>query len=241
MTLFSVEGKVVVVTGGSRGIGRMIAQVFADAGATVYLTARKKDQLDEAAAALGLCRSVQADLLDPRRASRPCTTWSPPATTRWTCWSTTPAPPGRLARRLSLSRPSTSSGTSTSRASSSLTQRFLPLLRKSATPTTRHGSSTSARSTASGPRPWRTTPTRRRSRRSTCRSPAPRRPARQGVDHRQRHRARPVRLQDDVVRPRRPAGSADGRVTASRWAGSAASTTVAGTAIFLASQSRVAT
>ncbi|WP_030450921.1 SDR family oxidoreductase [Herbidospora cretacea] len=61
MTLFSVEGKTVVVTGGSRGIGRMIAQGFVDGGATVYITARKKDQLEEAAGALG-CGSVQADL-----------------------------------------------------------------------------------------------------------------------------------------------------------------------------------
>ncbi|GIH24306.1 3-oxoacyl-ACP reductase [Acrocarpospora phusangensis] len=61
MTLFSVAGKTVVVTGGSRGIGRMIASGFLDAGATVYISARKKSELDAAAEELG-CVAVQADL-----------------------------------------------------------------------------------------------------------------------------------------------------------------------------------
>jgi NAD(P)-dependent dehydrogenase (short-subunit alcohol dehydrogenase family) len=64
MTLFSVEGKTVVVTGGSRGIGKMIAAGFLDAGATVYISSRKKDELEATAAELG-CRAVQADLSGP--------------------------------------------------------------------------------------------------------------------------------------------------------------------------------
>ncbi|GAA4581835.1 SDR family oxidoreductase [Planotetraspora phitsanulokensis] len=64
MTLFSVEGKTVVVTGGSRGIGRMIAAGFVDAGATVYISSRKKDELEATAAELG-CQAVQADLSTP--------------------------------------------------------------------------------------------------------------------------------------------------------------------------------
>ncbi|MEW9547808.1 SDR family oxidoreductase [Nonomuraea sp. NPDC050783] len=61
MTLFSVEGKTVVVTGGSRGIGRMIAQGFVAAGANVCISARKAAELEKTAAELG-CAAVPADL-----------------------------------------------------------------------------------------------------------------------------------------------------------------------------------
>ncbi len=66
--LFSVEGKAVVVTGGSRGIGLMIARGFVDAGARVYVSARKAAACDEAATALaarGECTSVPADVSTP--------------------------------------------------------------------------------------------------------------------------------------------------------------------------------
>lgn len=49
----SLQGRVVVVTGGSKGIGRGIAQVFADAGARVAVTARHEDQATAAAKAIG--------------------------------------------------------------------------------------------------------------------------------------------------------------------------------------------
>ncbi|MFI6601264.1 SDR family oxidoreductase [Nonomuraea sp. NPDC050536] len=60
-SLFSVEGKTVVVTGGSRGIGRMIAAGFVSAGATVYISSRKAAEVEKTAASLG-CTAVPADL-----------------------------------------------------------------------------------------------------------------------------------------------------------------------------------
>ncbi|MEV6986212.1 SDR family oxidoreductase [Sphaerisporangium sp. NPDC051017] len=61
MTLFSVEGKTVVVTGGSRGIGKMIAAGFVAAGASVYISSRKAAEVEKTAAELG-CVAVPADL-----------------------------------------------------------------------------------------------------------------------------------------------------------------------------------
>jgi NAD(P)-dependent dehydrogenase (short-subunit alcohol dehydrogenase family) len=50
--LFSVAGKTVVVTGGSRGIGRMMAAGFAGAGATVVVASRKAEGVEAAVAEL---------------------------------------------------------------------------------------------------------------------------------------------------------------------------------------------
>jgi NAD(P)-dependent dehydrogenase (short-subunit alcohol dehydrogenase family) len=64
-SLFSVAGKVAVVTGGSRGIGLMIAEGLVSSGATVYISSRKADACDAAAeqlSALGPCVSIPADL-----------------------------------------------------------------------------------------------------------------------------------------------------------------------------------
>ena len=47
--LFSVDGKVVVVTGGSRGIGEMIAAGYLANGAKVYITSRKAAVCDATA------------------------------------------------------------------------------------------------------------------------------------------------------------------------------------------------
>ncbi len=63
--LFSVAGKTALITGGSRGIGYMIAEGFVRSGAKVYISARKREACDLSAAELsklGTCISIPADL-----------------------------------------------------------------------------------------------------------------------------------------------------------------------------------
>jgi NAD(P)-dependent dehydrogenase (short-subunit alcohol dehydrogenase family) len=63
--LFSLEGKTALVTGGGRGIGRMIADGFMRAGATTIISSRNAEVCDEAAAELskfGRCIAIPADL-----------------------------------------------------------------------------------------------------------------------------------------------------------------------------------
>src|SRR4051812_3445004 len=48
LELFNLKGKIALVTGGSRGLGLQIAEALGEMGATVALTARKKNELDEA-------------------------------------------------------------------------------------------------------------------------------------------------------------------------------------------------
>ena len=65
--LFDIAGKVALVSGGSRGIGEMIAEGFVKNGVKTFITSRKAEQCDETAKRLskfGECISIPADLTD---------------------------------------------------------------------------------------------------------------------------------------------------------------------------------
>jgi 7-alpha-hydroxysteroid dehydrogenase len=68
VSVFRLDGKVALISGGGRGIGAGIARAFAEAGAAVVLTARTADEIEavasEITAAGGRAFAVPADLLD---------------------------------------------------------------------------------------------------------------------------------------------------------------------------------
>lgn len=72
-SLFGLQDKVALVTGGSGGIGRMIAQGLLVAGATVYITARKNKACEQAAHELsefGSCIALVGDITDEQDRQR---------------------------------------------------------------------------------------------------------------------------------------------------------------------------
>lgn len=62
--LFSLEGRTALITGGSRGIGRMIAEGFLRYGAKIYISARKGGALEQTAAELSALGPVTPIVLD---------------------------------------------------------------------------------------------------------------------------------------------------------------------------------
>jgi NAD(P)-dependent dehydrogenase (short-subunit alcohol dehydrogenase family) len=71
-TLFDLEGKVALVTGGAHGLGRMIAAGLATAGAAVYITSRKAEAAERSArelSSIGPCHALTANLATPEAAA----------------------------------------------------------------------------------------------------------------------------------------------------------------------------
>ena len=63
--LFAIKGKVALITGGSRGIGYMIAKAYVENGVTVYISSRTADECHQAAetlSRLGSCIAIPADV-----------------------------------------------------------------------------------------------------------------------------------------------------------------------------------
>ena len=94
--LFGLEGKNAVVTGGSRGIGYMIAEGLLDAGCDVIISARKQSQVSEAVERLSAKGTIEAfrPTSRPTKALRISRRRLPSDGTGSTSCATTPEPRG---------------------------------------------------------------------------------------------------------------------------------------------------
>jgi 3-oxoacyl-[acyl-carrier protein] reductase len=83
-----LDGRVALVIGGTRGIGRAAVLGLAEAGATVIVTGRKEAAAEEAAAAArergGAAVAMALDVRDPARSAPPDTCPTPPPRAGWT-------------------------------------------------------------------------------------------------------------------------------------------------------------
>jgi len=116
--LFDLSGRVALVTGGSRGLGKAMARALAEAGADIVIASRNESELTAAAAEIvqglgGQVRHLVADLgnRDQVEASRArsgasscCWRATPAATSRAPSWSSTAASPARAGQGRSACR-----------------------------------------------------------------------------------------------------------------------------------------
>src|SRR5215831_7050036 len=71
-SLFDLSGKVALVTGGGKGLGKSMARAFAQAGADIFICSRSENELKAAAAEIGEGNSrrvewMVADMTDPQQ------------------------------------------------------------------------------------------------------------------------------------------------------------------------------